>query len=242
MDRSSQFPVFLFHHGGVFGNGDGVIVISDHCQNGNFRLCQREQRIDGILFVSHGLFGSQAVGLAQSFPVFGRTFSDTLAAGPAFEIAYGGIHIQARYLFRIHRSPVEGKQGTAAQAFQNRFGIKPVFPGHVVVVGIHQFHGIRGAVHIFHVDVAYMKSLLRQRDVGRRERVEKFRSPNPGIAGKRFVRHDHQGGASGYGEVQTLHILPRGFPGRCGNRGGIRMYHGRNGISPRGHEHQQAGE
>ena len=47
-DGTSQFPVFLLNHGSIFGNGHGVIVISDHSQNGDFRLRQGEQCIDGF--------------------------------------------------------------------------------------------------------------------------------------------------------------------------------------------------
>ncbi len=177
---AAEFLIALLDDVGVLGDGDDVIGLANHVEEGDFCFGERGEVVDGAAFVGFGFFGGEIVG----FENLG------FDAGPAFEITNGCVGVDAGDFVGIFGGPVVDDEAATGHAFEGGFFGEAVVGDKVLVELVPSGDGFGCTVESGDVAVGDVESLVEKGDVGLGFVSKEAGAPNPGFAFCGFFRDD----------------------------------------------------
>ena len=101
------------------------------------------------------------------------------AAGPALEITYGRVAVDAGDFVRVRCGPIVAIQTTTAETDERRLGAQSVACGEFRIALVPKLHRIGAAEHVVDLHVNDVEAFAEQRDVRRGLVAEELAMPNP---------------------------------------------------------------
>ncbi len=194
LDGGAEGDVAVVDEFGVFLPGDDVIGVAIDVEKGDFVRGELGELVDGIAGPGEsGGFVGEVPEFEDEGPVFGVAFAFALAAGPAFEVADGGVAVDAGDAVGMGDGPLVAVEAAAAEADEGGFFGKGVAGGEFGVELVPVFHGEGAAEHVRDFEVDDVVAFAEEGDVGGGFVAEEFAVPDPGISRGGLFGDDDRG-------------------------------------------------
>ena len=194
LDGAAEGGVAVVDEFGVFVPGDNVIGIAIDVEKGDFVRGELGELVDGIAGPGEsGGFVGEVPEFEDEGPVFGVAFAFALAAGPALEVADGGVAVDAGDAFGMGDGPLVAVEAAAAEADEGGFLGEGVAGGEFGVERVPVSHGQGAAEHVRDFEVDDVVAFAEEGDVGGGFMTEELAVPDPGGAGSGLLGGDDRG-------------------------------------------------